>query len=555
VNLDRSQGYGARGSDHGLTLDDFGRVVKRYWWVILLVVVVATAAAFVFSAAQPVRYKADARLLYVAAFTDSTQLGLEVSGVNVTITNPDVQARAAARFGRPLPKAADYTISAAPVAVTAEGELTAPLTLTRMVAVTAESDNAALAAELANAYAVTFVSYRTEAARANARAEIKAIRAQLAAFEQPQAQTSAGVDYLTSVYVTLTQQLAEFELAAVKGNGGYILQAEAVPPAEPFSPRPVRSAILGFGVGLFVAIILVFLLYRYGARVDGEREVVSLLRLPILGRLSRSRDERAQTGRLVSLAAPTGNAAEAYRRLRAGLSAVLVSDDVKTLLFASARDGEGTSAALANVAVALARTGRRVVVIDADLRSPSLHRHFDLPNDEGVTSIVTGRMSVSTALHPVDVAIDGESVSGPVAAAMEGPLATLNVLTSGPNVLDPGELVAGQAMAEIVAELKGGTDIVLVDSPGLLDAADASALASVVDGLIFIVDTRATSRPALRECREYLDLVPCRQLGVVIMQESRRYSRRGRRRANQVPAVATETSESAATTVSVSPGA
>ena len=116
MNLDRSQGYGASGSDHGLTLDDFGRVVKRYWWVILLVVVVATAAAFVFSAAQPVRYKADARLLYVAAFTDSTQLGLELSGVNVTVTNPDVQARAAARFGRPLPKAADYTISAVPAA-------------------------------------------------------------------------------------------------------------------------------------------------------------------------------------------------------------------------------------------------------------------------------------------------------------------------------------------------------------------------------------------------------------------------------------------------------
>ena len=554
MNLDRSQGYGARGSDHGLTLDDFGRVVKRYWWVILLVVVVATAAAFVFSAAQPVRYKADARLLYVAAFTDSTQLGLEVSGVNVTITNPDVQASAAARFGRPLPKAADYTISAVPAAMTAKGELTAPLTSTRMVAVTAESDNAALAAELANAYAVTFVSYRTEAARANARAEIKAIRAQLAAFEQPQAQTSAGVDYLTSVYVTLTQQLAEFELAAVKGNGGYILQAEAVPPAEPFSPRPVRSAILGFGVGLFVAIILVFLLYRYGARVDGEREVVSLLRLPILGRLSRSRDERAQTGRLVSLAAPTSSAAEAYRRLRASLPAVLASDGVKTLLFASACDGEGTSAALANVAVALARTGRRVVVIDADLRSPSLHRYFGLPNEEGVTSVVTGRMNLGAALHPVDVALDRESASGPVGAATEDPVAILNVLTSGPSVLDPGELVAGQAMGDLVAEASGSADLVLIDSPGLLDAADAVSLASVVDGLIFIVDTRVANRPALQECKEYLDLVPCRQLGVVIMQESRRHARRGRGRAKQAPAVMPEATESAAQTVGVSPG-
>ena len=551
--MSRPQGHAEGEGDQSVTLGGNVLVAKRYWWAVVLVLVVATVVAFALSAAQPDRYTADATLLYVGEYLDVAQLGLELSGVGTMLPSASVEARATGIVGHPLPKAADYTVSAAPVDMV-EGGSSASLTPTRVVGVTAEAGGAALAADLANAYARAFVQYRTAEEQASARRSIKAIRAQLATFNQPKVQGAAGFDIQASTYLALTQQLRQLEATASTGNGGYTILAEAVPPTEPSSPKPVRSAILGFGVGLFAAIILVILLHRFDSRVGSEREVATLLRLPVLARLPRSRDERGETGHLVSLAAPAGSAAEAYRRLRASLSVVLADNAAKTLLFASGREGEGTSAALANVGVALARTGRRVVAVDADLRSPSLHGLFNLPNDAGISSVVSDRMSLSTALQQVDVTLEGEYESEPLAAGAESPPASLDVLTSGPSVLDPGELVAGPAIAELLAQLKTSADIVLVDAPGLLDAADASSLASVVDGLVFIVDVKATSRPALRECREYLDLVPCRQLGVVIMQESRRRSRKGRGRAKHAPAAASEASESAAPAVSANLG-
>jgi capsular exopolysaccharide synthesis family protein len=519
------------------------------------VVVVATVAAFVFSAAQPSRYRAAAKLENIAPFTDTTQLSLELSGVNTTITSSGLLDPAAAQFGGPLPGAADFTISAAPAPMVGDRAATDPLTPTRLVAVTAESGNAALSAKLASAFAKAFVQQRTQAARATARTSLRVVRAQLATFGQPQAKASAGVDFLSSTFLSLTQQVATLEETAATGNGGYTLLAGAVTPTAPFSPQPVRNAIIGFGIGLLTALILVILLHRFAPRVSGEPEVVSLLSLPILGRLSRPGDEQPETGRLVSLAAPASSAAEAYRRLRASLSDALASGDVRTLLFASACAGEGTSAALANVAVALARTGRRVVLIDADLRSPSLHKYFGLPNDAGVTSVVAGRMSLSTALHSVDVALERESVDGSLATGVGGPPASLDVLTSGPSVLDPGELVAGQAMPDVLAELRKSADVVLVDSPGLLATADVASLASIVDGLIFVVDARVASRRALRQSRESLDLLPCHLVGIVLTRRRGALLTLHRRRDRESQPAQSESPEtSAARSLSVERG-
>ena len=533
--MGRPQGWEVSTSDHEVTWGDFSSVFKRYWWAIVLVVVAATAGALVFSAAQPQRYRAEAKLVNTATFIDSVQLGLDIGGVYTTITSPALLGSVAAAYGGPLPGPADFAISAAPAPMAANSAGGDPLSLTRLVAVTAESGSAALSAKLANAYAKAFVEYRTQSVRANARKSAQIVRRQLAAFALPQVTAAGKVDYLASRYLTLTQDLTQLEATAATGNGGYSVLAEAVPPTEPFSPQPVRGAIFGFGVGVLLAFILVVVLQRFGRGVGGEREVVALLRFPILGRLSSSRDERSQTGRLVSLVAPTGRAAEAYRRLRASLPAVLAGDGVKTLLFTSACEGEGRSAALANTAVALARTGSRVVVVDADLRSPSLHRYFGLPNDEGVISVGTGRMSLGAALQSVDVALERESsVSGSPATGGEGRLASLDVLTSGPSVLDPGELIAGKAMARVLAELKTSADVVLIDSPGVLATADALSLAGIVDGLVFVVDAHHVTRRALRQSKESLDLLPCHILGILLMRRQRGQLLPRRRRERQV---------------------
>jgi len=533
------------------TVGAYGLVMRRYWWAIVLISVGATVVAFAISSAQPDRYTAEARILYVSAYTDTTQLSLELSGVETTLSTNVVRAMAASKMDHAMPAAADYTISAGPVTMS-KGTTGVSLVPTRLVAVTAEAGSAALAADLANAYMVAFVQYRTDVARKSARRSIRIIKQQLAAFEKPGAQGAAPSSYQETMYLDLTQQLRQLQTAST-GTGGYIGVTKAESPTAPFSPQPARSATLGFCIGLIAAIFLTIVLYRFDSHVGDEREVIALLRLPVLGRLPRLRDERLEPGRLESLVAPASSAAEAYRRLRASISTVLAGDAVKTLLFASGREGEGTSFALANVAVAFARTGRRVVIVDADLRNPCLHRLFGLSNDEGVSSVVSGRTSLSAALQPVDFTMEGENEFGSRGAA-DRPVASLDVVTSGPRALDPGELVAGPGMAELLAELKSSADVVLVDTPGLLNAAAASSLASVVDGLVFLVDVRVTSRPALRECREYLDLMLCRQVGVVIMQQSRARSRSRQRDTTEAVAAESKTSESTALTASDIPG-
>jgi len=192
-----------------------------------------------------------------------------------------------------------------------------------------------------------------------------------------------------------------------------------------------------------------------------------------------------------------------------------MSKGAKALLLTSLREGEGTSVTLSNVAVALARTGAQVAVVDANLRFPVVHAHFGIPNDKGVSSVVAGQASLAGCLQSVAVPSSAEShtaVAGPEGASH----GSLRVLTSGPPADSPGEILAGQRMGEIIAELRQSADIVLVGASALLDAADALALASKVDGLILLVDMHTCARTALQESREVMSLLPCRKLGVVL---------------------------------------
>jgi Mrp family chromosome partitioning ATPase len=503
----------ARDDARDLTWGDYAAVVRRYWWAVVLVVIAATVVAYAISAASPNRFKASAKLVNTSYVTDVTLLTVDVNTASATITSPSVRSAAAASMGRLQPAAGDFSVSAAPT--TLSGALSSSVNPTRVIIVTAEAGTAHLAARVATAYAYAFVQYRQRSDRKTARKSLKSVREQLAAYETPGA--LAGDAFLTSAYVSLKQRLSQLEATATSGDGGYAVLAAAEPPSAPFSPKPVRNAILGFGVGLFVAFGIVLVLQRFGPGVGGEREVASLLNLPILGRISCSRDERSESGGLVSLATPTGSDAEAYRRLRTSLLRVALRADATTLLFANARGLEGADLVLANLAVAAARAGKRVVVVDANLRNGSLHRRFGLSNDIGLTSVCSGRASLGSALQTVALGSDPQSSAAPTTAgSRDWPAVTLNVLTSGPGVPDLDGVIAGHATTKVFADLKQQADIVFIASSALLETADASIVADSVDGLVFVVDARSTGRRALRETRELLSLLPCRLIGMVL---------------------------------------
>lgn len=201
---------------------------------------------------------------------------------------------------------------------------------------------------------------------------------------------------------------------------------------------------------------------------------------------------------LITLADPTSPVSEAYRALRTNLTFASLDKPLRTLMLTSPGADEGKSTVLANLAVSIAQTERHVLAVDCDLRRPCLHELFGLPNDAGLTTLFS----------------DADALANPPIQQTSVP--TLSVLTSGPLPAVPADLVASRRMEEIIAWLAEQAELVLFDSPPINAVADATILATRVDGVLLAVRERRTRREAVLEARERLARVNAHLLGAVL---------------------------------------
>jgi capsular exopolysaccharide synthesis family protein len=212
------------------------------------------------------------------------------------------------------------------------------------------------------------------------------------------------------------------------------------------------------------------------------------------------RDDRThgEMYRLATLLYPRSGVAEAYRTLRANVEFASVGAPMRTLLVTSSVPGEGKTVTAANLAVAYAQAGRRVLLIDADLRKPGVHLLFDLPNAHGLTSL----------LRSDEVSLD--------AIAQITEQDNLRVLTTGPLPPNPAELLGSQRMPAILERLKAGGDLVIFDSPPLQAVTDSAILSSYLDATLFVIDARRSRRRIVRLAREALAKAGANVLGAVL---------------------------------------
>lgn len=200
---------------------------------------------------------------------------------------------------------------------------------------------------------------------------------------------------------------------------------------------------------------------------------------------------------------PDAPEAEAYRLLRIPLGRSNSDGPARTLLVTGASVGEKTTATAANIGVALARDGQRVVIIDGDLLRPRVHAFFDLPNTVGLTSVVLGEVSVSLASQPVT----GE--------------AGLSIVAAGPRPADAEGLLASPRISEVLAALAATVDVVIIDSAPILGGGGAPALASRVDGTVLVATRGTSSGRHLRRAVDSLEGVGASLLGVVLHEPGR----------------------------------
>jgi len=200
---------------------------------------------------------------------------------------------------------------------------------------------------------------------------------------------------------------------------------------------------------------------------------------------------------LITLTEPKSAASEAFRTLRTNIQFAGLDQPCRTILVTSAGPEEGKTTSAANFGVVTAQAGSRVCVVDSDLRRPTLHRLFKLSNTRGLTTALVEGLSFAEVAQPTTVP-------------------NLSILTSGPLPPNPAELVGSHRMREGLQAATESFDLVLCDSPPLMAVGDASALAALCDGVVFVIRAGKTPNDVLRRVVDQIESVKGRILGVVL---------------------------------------
>jgi len=204
------------------------------------------------------------------------------------------------------------------------------------------------------------------------------------------------------------------------------------------------------------------------------------------------------TETLITLSDPRSPIAEAYRTLRTNLEFFSLDHPLRSLLVTSASPEEGKSTTLANLAITAAETGRKIILVDCDLRRPRLHELFGVDNNAGLTTMMVTENGLKQPPF------------------QSTPVAGLSLITSGPLPPNPAELLASRRMAEVIATLVGQADMVLFDAPPVIAVTDAIVLATRVDGVLLVVSAGSTRRDYVRQAKSLLEKVNARVVGAVL---------------------------------------
>ncbi|WP_170037210.1 polysaccharide biosynthesis tyrosine autokinase [Georgenia soli] len=269
----------------------------------------------------------------------------------------------------------------------------------------------------------------------------------------------------------------------------------AVAPTEPSSPNVTRNLALGLVLGLMLGVGVALLREMLDTKVRNERDINTVTETSVIGTVGF--DPAGVEQPVFMYDDPTGQRAEAVRRLRTNLQFVDLADRPGSIVVTSSVPGEGKSTTAINLAVALADSGARVVLVDADLRRPSIADYMGLEGRVGLTTVLIGRAEIGDVVHPWrDTSLD--------------------ILPSGQIPPNPSELLGSRAMATLLGTLTQSYDMVLIDSPPLLPVTDAAVLTKLAGGALVVAGADRIHKAQLAESLDNLENVDARVLGIVL---------------------------------------
>ncbi|HVN54608.1 MAG TPA: polysaccharide biosynthesis tyrosine autokinase [Anaerolineaceae bacterium] len=316
-------------------------------------------------------------------------------------------------------------------------------------------------------------------------------------------QVQAALALYQQIYTNLLSNYENVRLARLKSTPNVIQAEEAKTPSTPIHPRPIVNVSLGALLGLLLAGAIGLTIEYLDDTFRTPEEVSRVLQLPVLGFIgqldgvNRDSNKRYQPYVLVQPRSPN---TEAFRSLRTNLEFAEINKPLKTLLVTSPGVAEGKTTLAVNLGVIMAQSNRKVVLVDADLRRPSMHTYLGIPNQDGLTDMLRRRAPLT----------------GVAQSYQNG---HLSVVTSGKLPPNPVEILGSEQMRQSLTEMERAADIVVVDGPPFL-LADALVLSVVVDAVLIVVRLNHTQVKATLAMLGQLERTNARVLGVVLNQVS-----------------------------------
>jgi succinoglycan biosynthesis transport protein ExoP len=468
-------------------------VLRRHAILIAVTVVLVGAAAYGASRLEQTSYRSTSTVLY-SAQTVNTGTGTPEDPVRVLntlsrlVSSGAVLEAAAKRLGIPRAELDKATT----VEVQPDDDL---------LRITATAPSPRGAERRANAITYALLAWRSENAHGLAAAQAKVLARQLADLN------ARGTIANASAIATVRAQLAAARAELATKASDLSLVQGALPPKQPFTPHPRRNAAVGILAGLLLGILAAFVRDRVDRRLDSVEEVEAIFGRPSLGAVPWI-PAAGRGNRLAAVGdyAASTQLSEAFRTIRTNLALFRVDEtSLRSIVVSSAVAGEGKSAVTANLALALASSGRRVLAVSADLRSPMLHEYFDGDDRSGLLEVLSGDVDLATGVRNIQVAGNRSPRPGRLA-----------LLANGRRFFDPAALYESAAMTELLEDAAVAFDVILFDAPPLLVSGEASVLAARADALLFVARLDRVTREEARRAARTLAAAELTPLGLIV---------------------------------------
>lgn len=474
-----------------MTLGDYLGVLRRRKWLVAIPVIVVTVVALALTFSQTKLYRASTEVL-VKEPPSATAIGAPERPMQQRVLQNELQRAQGSEMRRQVREV-----------VGAEPLIGVKLAASEDVDVfvfVGESSDPQAAADAANAYAQVYISERRASLTVDLEAQATVVVGELERLDGELPEVS-DVEERTSLEIQrdsyqfqLDQLTTSINLA--QRSGASVIDAAQVPSA-PFDPKPVRIGAIAIAFGLMLGLAAALATDFFDNSLRGEDDLAATSKLTVLGVIPRLKNWKKGEPFVVTRDDPTSATAEAYRAFRTAVHFSTFARGLKVIQITSPKPGDGKTTTSTNLAVASARAGQSVLLIDCDLRRPRVHRFFDLPNEVGFTTVMVGG-----TLEEVVQKIDGEP--------------NLSVISSGPIMPDPSELLSSPIAQRFVESTRTRFDLVIIDSPPVLVVADPLVISSSADGVVLVTSALQSDRRDVARAVEQLEQLDAYMMGALL---------------------------------------